>query len=307
MDVQQLRYVLEVARTGSITQAAKNLYMGQPNLSKSIRELEDEIGIVLFCRTAQGTRPTKSGEAFLGYARSIVAQMDSLAGMYRPGEVPQTRLHVSVPRASYVAASFGAYLGSLAGPLDVSYHETNALAIITEVAHGDADMGVLRYQAAHAAHFAQLLHENRLAAAPLWEYAMVVLMHERHPLAGLSEIPYHLLAQYPQIVHGDFTPVLPPEQDPSPAGPEQLAARSRIAVFDRGSQFDILQSVRGSYLWVSPMPFAVLAERELVQKRCGSATRYCDVIVHRAGQPLTPVQQGFADVLAHDVQQLVQG
>ena len=78
MNLQQLRYAVEVAKTGSITAAAKNLYMGQPNLSKSIRELEAELGITLFERTARGVAPTKNGEDFLGYARSIIAQMESL-------------------------------------------------------------------------------------------------------------------------------------------------------------------------------------------------------------------------------------
>ncbi len=56
MNLQQLRYAVEVAKTGSITAAAKNLYMGQPNLSKNIRELEAELGITLFERTARGVR-----------------------------------------------------------------------------------------------------------------------------------------------------------------------------------------------------------------------------------------------------------
>ena len=303
MNIQQLRYAVEVAQTGSITQAAKNLYMGQPNLSKSLRELEDELGTPLFSRTPQGAVPTKSGEAFLGYARSIVAQMDSLSRLYQKDAPDGIRLRVAVPRASYVAQSFGAYVGSLSGgPLDISYHETNAMQIITEVADGSADLGVLRYQAAHAGYFTGLVLENHLAMEPLWEYAMVVLMHERHPLAALPEIPYHLLAEYPEIVHGDLTPVLPPDAEPEQAS---APAQSRIAVFDRGSQFDMLQTVRGSYLWVSPVPFAVLAQHELVQKQCKSATRYCDVLLHPAAQPLNPVQQGFSKVLLRDIAELV--
>lgn len=304
MNIQQLRYVVEISKTGSITQAAKNLFMGQPNLSKSIKELESEIGITLFCRTPKGVVPTKRGEAFVGYARSIVAQMDSLSQLYRKDTPRGVALRVSVPRASYVAHSFGAYVGSCSGKsMDVSYHETNAISIVNEVANGQADMGVLRYQAEHSAYFSHLLRENALTAQPLWEYAMVVLLHERHPLAAMAEIPYHLLAEYPEIVHGDFTPVLPPEAD---AGDEAAHAQNRIAVFDRASQFTMLQSVRGSYLWVSPVPFAVLAQHELVQKPCRSATRYCDVIIYRTAQPLNALEQGFADVLAQDITALVQ-
>ena len=79
MNLQQLKYAVEIARVGSISKAAKNLYMGQPNLSKSIKELEAELGQTLFSRTARGVQPTRAGEDFLGYARSILSQVESLS------------------------------------------------------------------------------------------------------------------------------------------------------------------------------------------------------------------------------------
>ena len=95
---------------------------------------------------------------------------------------------------------------------------------------------------------------------------MVLLMSEHHPLAALGEVPYHLLRQYPEIVHGDLTPVLPAEQQ-TPSSP--LHSANRIAVYERGSQFDLLRRVHGCYMWVSPMPFEVLA-RELLPRHCHS-------------------------------------
>ena len=65
LNLQQLRYVAEVERVGSISRAAKNLYMGQPNLSKAIKELESEIRVTIFKRTARGVEPTPMGEQFL--------------------------------------------------------------------------------------------------------------------------------------------------------------------------------------------------------------------------------------------------
>ena len=66
MNLQQLKYAVEIARVGSISKAAKNLYMGQPNLSKSIKELEAELGQTLFSRTARGVQPTRAGEDLAG-------------------------------------------------------------------------------------------------------------------------------------------------------------------------------------------------------------------------------------------------
>lgn len=301
MNIQQLRYAVEIAATGSITKAAKNLFMGQPNLSKNIKELESEIGITLFARTPKGVVPTKKGEAFLGYARSIIAQMDTLSALYRQAEPAARALRIAAPRASYVAEAFSRYLKGVSCP-EVSYRETNALNVVRDISDGHADVGVLRFQTQHAGYFENLLHENGLAAQPLWEYAMVVLLHESHPLAGLREIPYHLLGDCPQIVHGDLTPVLPPEAD---APPTQHSGR-RIAVYDRGSQFDFLRNVPGAYLWVSPVPFSVLAREGLLQKPCHSSTRYRDLVIHRAAEALREPELLLIQALRDEIAGLVQ-
>lgn len=74
MNLLYLKYAVEVARTTSITKAAEALYMGQPNLSRAIKDLEEELGIKIFKRTSKGIVPTEEGEEFLGYARSILSR-----------------------------------------------------------------------------------------------------------------------------------------------------------------------------------------------------------------------------------------
>ena len=71
MNLTHLRYISEVARTGSITKAAQNLYMGQPNLSKAIKDFEKSVGTAIFMRTSKGVVTTKRGEEIIKYARSI--------------------------------------------------------------------------------------------------------------------------------------------------------------------------------------------------------------------------------------------
>lgn len=189
-----------------------------------------------------------------------------------------------------------------ARPLQVQYRETSAAAVISDVASGTANLGVVRWQAEHAATLDNLLRENALSGEVLWEFSMVVLLHERHPLAALGDIPYHLLGDYPEIVHGDLTPVLPAEQPAQAAGGRQ----GRIAVFDRGGQFDILRNVPGSYMWVSPVPFEILAQQELVQKPCRSASRYRDVLVRRRPGALSAAEVAFINELRREIAGLVQ-
>ena len=84
MNFSHIKYVVEVENTGSITKAANNLYMGQPNLSKAIKELEAEIGITIFKRTAKGVEPTKKGAEFLKYAKTILSQINELESLTKP-------------------------------------------------------------------------------------------------------------------------------------------------------------------------------------------------------------------------------
>ena len=81
MNFLHIKYIVEVENTGSITKAANNFYMGQPYLSKAIKELEAEIGITIFKRTAKGVIPTKKGAEFLTYAKTILSQMDELESL----------------------------------------------------------------------------------------------------------------------------------------------------------------------------------------------------------------------------------
>jgi len=82
MTVQQLKYMIKVAETGSITEAAKALFISQPSLSNAVREIEKEAGLTIFTRSRQGIALTKEGLEFLGYARNVVQQMELLEDKY---------------------------------------------------------------------------------------------------------------------------------------------------------------------------------------------------------------------------------
>ena len=74
MTLQQLKYTVTVAETGTITEAANKLYISQPSLTNAIHELEKEMDIIIFNRTNKGITLSKEGEIFLGYARQVLEQ-----------------------------------------------------------------------------------------------------------------------------------------------------------------------------------------------------------------------------------------
>ena len=96
MNILHLKYAVEVEKTRSINKAAENLFMGQPNLSRAIKELEESLGITIFKRTSKGISPTEQGEEFLGYAKSILAQIDAVETIFSKDRQNRQQLKISV-------------------------------------------------------------------------------------------------------------------------------------------------------------------------------------------------------------------
>ena len=100
MNTLHFKYAVEVERTSSITQAAENLYMAQPNLSKAIKELEDTLGIAIFERTSKGVVPTQKGAEFLEYAKNVLTQIEKMNSLKLPDRSDIQKFRVSIPGTS---------------------------------------------------------------------------------------------------------------------------------------------------------------------------------------------------------------
>ena len=109
MNIIHMKYAVEVARIGSINKAAEELLIAQPNLSRSIKELEADLGITIFSRTSKGMTLTPEGEEFIGYARKILDQIDDVESIYRKGVPKKQKFSISVPRASYISEAFAEF------------------------------------------------------------------------------------------------------------------------------------------------------------------------------------------------------
>lgn len=305
MNTAYLKYVVEVGRVQSITKAAQNLYMGQPNLSKAIRELEKEIGITIFRRTSKGVIPTPKGREFLRYAEGILSQLDELESLYKPRTGSALELRVAVPRAAYSAFVFGDFLNNFreASHLDVHFRETGANQAVRLTADGEVDFAVIRCQAGQSEYFETLLEQSGLASEVLGEFRMHLLMSRSHPLAGKQEIDYRELAGYPEIVHADLQPPsLSFHKIRRGAGLD--SPLRRITVYDRGSQYDLLNRVEGSYLWTSPVPEDILERNRLVVRPCSlSDILHMDILIWPEGISLS----GPAGELADGFRKMVRG
>lgn len=304
MNIAHIRYALEVERTRSMSKAAENLYVSQPNLSRAIRELEADLGVTLFKRTSAGMTPTHTGIEFLTGARSLLAQLDELEQRFRPGQNEKLRFSLSAPRASYIGAAFSKFCTGLdtQAAYDIFYKETNAMRAINNILVEDYDLGILRYQASFAPYFKTLLKEKGLAEKLLWEFTLRVVMAENHPLADRETVTAEELSGYVTLAHADpYVPSLTRADIRRESLPD--AASRHIYVYERGSQFELLRSVPGAYMWVSPIPEDTLRRQGLVEKACRDPLPlYRDTLIYEKDHRFSPLETDFLALLQAEIQ-----
>ena len=126
MNIQHMKFAVEVANTRSISKAAENLYTSQPNLSRAIKTLESELKIKIFKRSPKGLETTIDGEEFLLYAKNALAQIKRIESIYETRNEKKLRLSVSVPRASYFSYAFAEFSKGLdeQSHAEIVYKET---------------------------------------------------------------------------------------------------------------------------------------------------------------------------------------
>lgn len=298
MNIQHLKYAVEVEKTGSITQAAENLYMGQPNLSKAIKELENSVGITIFKRTPKGIEITAKGKTFLSYAKNVLLQINEMESLYKTDAPDKQSLSIAVPRCSYVTHAFASFSSTLDmdKELEMDFVETNSLRAIDLVAEGRCNLGIIRYQLLHEAAFLKCIQEKGLRSSALYQFESLALMHASHPLATAMQIDFADLSDYIEILYGDLN--IPFAGDALDL-PQCRPARRHIYIYDRGSQFDLLTHNPRTYMWVSPMPEDVLTTYNLVQRVCSVQDNiYKDLLIFDKHHHLSSIEQSFIQQLS---------
>lgn len=286
MNTTYLSYALEIERVGSISQAAQNLYMAQPNLSKAIRELEKELGFTIFKRTAKGVRPTEEGTEFLYHARQIMDQVGAVERISQRIGTDKLKYKISIPRGSYIVDGFTSFLSELEleKGMEVTINETNALGTISNVADRGYNLGIIRYQMLDETHYLTMLKNNHLTYETIWEFEYVLVISKNHPLANKETITPEDLSEYTKITHGDIE--LPHVRRINHEA--EMTPRNVIYVYERGSQFDLLTNVPTTYMWVSPIPQKLLNKLQLVQRICRAEDNlYKDVMIFREDYHIT--------------------
>ena len=286
---------MEVAKTRSISKAAENLYMGQPNLSRAIKELEESLGITIFRRTTKGISITPDGEEFLQYARQIVQKVDEVEQIYQNGRQKKQSFSVSVPRASYLSFAMADFSKCMkkGSPAEFYYCETNSMNTVNSVVREDFNLGIVRYQSSYEKYFNDLFKDKKLISETIAEFTYVMLISRDNPLAFKGEVELDDLRDYIEVCHSD--PYVPsvPMIDVRKSELTEFVDR-RIFVYERGTQFVILGNVPDTFMWVSPVPKTLLENYNLTQiKVKGTDKPYKDVLIYRRDYRLSDFDREF--------------
>ncbi len=299
MNTLHLKYAIEVERTSSISQAAENLFMGQPSLSKAIKELEDTLGFTIFERTSRGVTPTQKGLKFLSYARNVLNQLEKMEALSDAADTELQSFSVSIPRGSYIADAITSFVAGLdqSKGMNINIQETNSIQVVNNIIDGPFNLGIIRYQTEYENYFIDYLTEKQLRFEPIWEFEYLALMSERHPLSRREKVEQQELETFTEITHGD-TAI--PYLMPGSGGKAELPAKASkcIYVYERCSQYDLLSSIPTTYMWVSPIPEKWLKRYHLVQRRLrDQGKRYKDVLIYPKQYDFTELDRVFVNKL----------
>lgn len=296
MNVLHIRYALEVARAGSLNRAAETLLVAQPNLSRSIKELEGELGFKLFERSSRGMDLTPEGGAFIRDAQGALERLDKLEQMYRPGTTAKKRFSIAVPRAGYIAEAFARLTANIGEePAEIAYLEANASRAAEAVLHGDCRLGIVRFAAGDERRFEEALARKGLAFERVASFSPALIVSRDSPLATQAEIAPDELRPYIEILCRNPNGLFLSTAESEAYGGE---GRRRILLGEGVDPFELLAQNPQTYLRACSPGRRTLERFGLTVRPCaeGSET-YCDALIRREGYALTALDNRFVDDL----------
>ena len=199
MTLQQLRYVIEIADSSSMNEAAKKLFISQPSLSGAVKELETELDFEIFLRSNRGIILTPEGEEFLGYARQVIDQFKVLSNHY----IEKKRKHkfsVSMQHYSFAVKAFVEVVKQYGmDSFEFAVHETKTMEVIENVRDFKSEIGVIYMNDFNQKVLKKILSTNNLEFIELFTCDTFVYMWNEHPLAKKKSISMEELQDYPVL------------------------------------------------------------------------------------------------------------
>ena len=243
MTLQQLKYVIEVAEKGSITEAAKSLFISQPSLSAAIHELETETATKIFLRNSRGILITPEGAEFLGHARQVVQQAALMEDKYITRQAARQRFSVSTQHYSFTSSAFVELVRAQAGEAyEFILREGKTYDAINDVRTLRSEMGVIYLCSFNEAVISKMLREANLVFSELFAARPHIFIGRNNPLAGRTSVTLEDLETLPCLTYeqGDQNAFYFSEEILS-----TLNHDKSIKVTDKGTIIDLMVGTNG--------------------------------------------------------------
>ena len=200
MNINQLKYVIEIAGSSSMREASTKLYISQPALSAGVRELEEELGILIFERTNKGISLTDEGREFLSYAKKTVAQYEILEERYLNKNSDKERFSVSTQHYNFAIKAFTDVIKEMNPDKFIfSIHETKTKEVLEDVRTMKSEVGIVSFSGSNEAVIKKIFKDYQLDFTPLMRRETYVYVWENHPFAGKKEVSIDEMQKYPCI------------------------------------------------------------------------------------------------------------
>ncbi|MEY8395365.1 LysR family transcriptional regulator [Lachnospiraceae bacterium 45-P1] len=201
MTLKQMRYAMAVASFGSINDAARRLYITQPALTNSLRQLEAELGFSIFLRSRSGIEITPNGQEFLRQIRTVVERVDAISDRFRTSGKECKTLSVSAQHYNFASDAFVRLLQDSGPRYTFTFLETTTLQVMENTALGYSELGILYYSKSNESVLFRELKNRALTFHPLFKTAPHVFLRSGHPLCEKDRLTLNDLEPYPFVLY----------------------------------------------------------------------------------------------------------
>ncbi|HEV4815153.1 TPA: LysR family transcriptional regulator [Streptococcus pneumoniae] len=199
MNIQQLRYVVAIANSGTFREAAEKMYVSQPSLSISVRDLEKELGFKIFRRTSSGTFLTRRGMEFYEKAQELVKRFDIFQNQYANPEEEKDEFSVASQHYDFLPPTITAFSERYPDYKNFRIFESTTVQILDEVAQGHSEIGIIYLNNQNKKGIMQRVEKLGLEVIELIPFHTHIYLREGHPLAQKEELVMEDLADLPTV------------------------------------------------------------------------------------------------------------
>lgn len=302
MTLQQLKYVVTVADKGTISEAAKELFVSQPSITNAIKELEHEMQITIFNRTNKGIVVSNAGDEFLAYARQVLEQTNLLEEKFLNVKKQSPRFSVSTQHYSFAVNAFVDVIRQFDGnQYDFTLRETQTYEIIEDVSRLKSEIGILYTSSKNEEVISKLIKQNNLEFEQLFIAKPHVFISSKHPLAEKESVDLKELDEYPYLSfeQGSYNSFYFSEEILS-----TLDRNKNIKVRDRATLFNLVIGLNG-YTVSTGVISKELNGENIIAKPLSVEEYMCVGTIKQKNVPLSRYGKTYMEALKRHVSESV--